>query len=50
MASFAPIATGPSRCFQRRCTTRRTSCCGVRFATRCGREDLSTMPATPIAA
>ena len=50
MPSFAPIATGPSRCFHRRCTTLRTSCCGVRFATRCGREDRSVMPAWPIAA
>lgn len=50
MDSFAPIATGPSRCFKGRCTTRRISSCGVRFATRYGRQDLSVMPALTIAA
>jgi hypothetical protein len=49
MASFAPIAIGSSRCFPRGCTTLPTNYCGVRFANLCGREDLSVMPASPIA-
>ncbi len=43
----APIATGPSRCFHRRCTILRTTGCGVRVGCRCGRQDRSAIPARP---
>lgn len=33
--TFAQMATGPSRCFHRRCTTLRTTGCGVRRGDRC---------------
>ena len=47
MPSRSPISTGPSRCFQRRCTILRTTGAGVLFGWRCGREDRSTIPAGP---
>jgi len=37
--TFAPITTGPMRCFHRRCTTRRTAGTAVRRGQWCGRED-----------
>ena len=43
------IWTGPSRCFQRRCTILRTTGAGVRFGCRCGAEDRSSIPAGPSA-
>jgi hypothetical protein len=50
MDSFAPIAAGLRRCFQRRCTTFRTRSSGVGLQSCADEKDLSAMPGSPIAA